>query len=186
MSFPGRARRATLAVLPLSLLLSPFARAQEEVSLYDYVLSDPAGNEARLAPYRGKILVVEFFATWCPPCRKDLPEVTSLQESYPPDKVVFVAVSADGVSKTVDRLPSFMKETGVKVPVLVGGGILVDRFAGVEEKNGRQITLPQTYIFSGEGEILMRLVGDQKSKKRALAEELDRILKEEVPRKDGP
>jgi thiol-disulfide isomerase/thioredoxin len=186
MPFPREILRKIFPIFSCLLLFLTFTRAQEDVSLYDYVLSDPAGSEASLAPYRGRILVVEFFATWCPPCRKDLPEVTSLQETYPSEKVAFVAISADGVSKTVERLPAFMKETGVKVPVLVGGGILVDKYAGVEERGGRQITLPQTYIFSGEGEILMRLVGDQKSKKRTLAAELDRILKEEPPRKGAP
>jgi thiol-disulfide isomerase/thioredoxin len=183
MSLPAGIRRAVLTFLALSLLsIAPYG-AQEEVSLYDYVLSDVAGNEASLAPYRGRILVVEFFATWCPPCKKDLPEVTSLQENYPVDKVSFVAISADGVSKTTDKIPAFLKETGVKVPVLVGGGILVDKFAGTEERNGRQITLPQTYIFSEDGEIRMRLVGDQKSKKRTLSEELEKLLNEKSPGK---
>jgi thiol-disulfide isomerase/thioredoxin len=169
----------SLLLIPILLVaLPPGLQAQEEVSLYDYVQNDLEGKEASLAPYRGKILVVEFFATWCGPCRKDLPEVAALQAKYPPGKLVFVAVSADGASDTVRSLPSFLQETGVKVPVLVGGGIFVDAFAGVDKRGGREITLPQTYVFSGEGEILLRLVGQQKSKTKFLSSELDRILKE--------
>ena len=164
-------------VLSLALLPSHPASA-EEVGLYDYVLRDLGERETSLGPYRGKILVVEFFATWCPPCRKELPAVASLQEGYPSDRVAFVAISADGVSRTTHRLPDFLREMELKIPVLVGGEILVDRYAGVEKRGGREISLPQTYIFSGEGEILMRLVGDGKSKRKTLAGELDRIVRE--------
>jgi len=159
-------------------LPAPLGASSEEVGLYDYVLSDLEGRETSLGPYRGKILVAEFFATWCPPCRKELPAVASLQESYPPDRVAFVAISADGVSRTTSRLPDFLKEVGLKIPVLVGGEILVDRYAGVEKRGGREVSLPQTYVFSGEGEILMRLVGEGKSKRKTLVEELDRIVGE--------
>ena len=62
----------------------------------------------------------------------------------------------------------------------------MDRYAALEERTGRQVTLPQTYVFSGDGEILMRLVGDQKSKKRTLSEELDQLLKEPPAGGPGP
>ena len=107
--------------------------------------------------------------------------MASLQESYPPDRVAFVAISADGVSRTTSRLPDFLREVGLKIPVLVGGEILVDRYAGVEKRGGREVSLPQTYVFSGEGEILMRLVGEGKSKRKTLVEELDRIVTEASP-----
>jgi thiol-disulfide isomerase/thioredoxin len=177
---PSRRHAGASALILLALSLAPHApvRAGEDVGLYDYALTDLEGKETRLAAFRGRILVAEFFATWCPPCRKDLPEVAALQEDYPSDSVGFVAISADAVSRTTGRLPDFLREMGLKIPVLVGGEILVDRYAGVEKRGGREISLPQTYIFSGEGEILMRLVGDRKSKRKTLAEELDRILKE--------
>ena len=181
-----RVRPFPLMILAIALALQAPVRAAEEISLYDYALSDLEGKETNLGSYKGRILVAEFFATWCPPCRKDLPAVASLQESYPAARVGFVAISADGVSRTTHRLPDFLKEMGLKIPVLVGGEILVDQYAGIEKRGGREISLPQTYIFSVEGEILMRLVGDQKSKRRSLAEELDRIVKEAFPGEAAP
>ena len=177
---PSRRRAGASALILLALCIAPHAplRAAEEVGLYDYALTDLEGKEASLAAFRGRILVVEFFATWCPPCRKDLPEVAALQDDYPSERVAFVAISADAVSRTAGRLPDFLREMGLKIPVLVGGEILVDRYAAVEKRGGREVSLPQTYIFSGEGEILMRLVGDRKSKRKTLVEELDRIVKE--------
>src|SRR5258705_8780662 len=79
----------------------------DEPTLYEYVLTDLDGKETTLDAYKGKILVLEFFATWCPPCRKDLPQIAALQENYPPDKITFLAVSADGVTDTVRSLPGF-------------------------------------------------------------------------------
>lgn len=180
--FPAAPLFLFATVISFSALPSP-CRAEEaagggEVGLHDYVLTDPDGKETTLAPYRGKILVVEFFATWCPPCKKELPEITSVQAQFAPDRVAFVAVSADGASKTVRNLPAFLAPMDLKVPVLVGGEIFVDRYAGVEERGGRQILLPQTYVFDGDGEILLRYVGEQKRKKRNLIEELERFLKE--------
>ena len=186
MPRPGPLRSFPLIFLIFCSLFPAVARSQDEVSLYDYALTDLEGKQTSLAPYKGKILVVEFFATWCPPCRKDLPAVALLQDNYPPDRVVFVGVSADGVSNTVHKLPAFIQEVGLKLPVLVGGAILMDKYAGVETRSGREISLPQTYIFSGEGEIEMRLVGEQKAKKKILTEELDRLLREKTPREGAP
>lgn len=178
---PFRVCAFPILFLALSLASTGPLPLAEEAGLYDYTLSDLEGEGTNLASYRGKILVAEFFATWCPSCRKDLPEVASLQDSYPSEQVAFVAISADSVSRTTHRLPAFLKEMDLKIPVLVGGEILVDRYAGVDLRGGREISLPQTYVFSGEGEILMRLVGDQKSKRKWLVEELDRIVKGDRP-----
>ncbi len=152
----------------------------DEVALHDYVLSDLEGKETNLAPYKGRVLVLELFATWCPPCRKDLPEIAALQAGYPSDKVTFVAISADGSSETLPALPKFLKEMDLKIPVLVGGGIFVDRFAGVDKPGGRQVILPQTYVFDGAGELVARFVGENKTKKKSLADQLDRLLKGEA------
>ncbi len=152
----------------------------DEVALHDYVLADLEGKETNLAPYKGRVLVLELFATWCPPCRKDLPEIAALQAGYPSDKVTFVAISADGSSETLPALPKFLKEMDLKIPVLVGGGIFVDRFAGVDKPGGRQVILPQTYVFDGAGELVARFVGENKTKKKSLADQLDRLLKGEA------
>jgi thiol-disulfide isomerase/thioredoxin len=175
MPRPLRAARILLAIVCL-LLVSARSLA-DEPSLYEYVLTDLEGKETTLASYKGRVLVVEFFATWCPPCRKDLPEVAALQPGYSPEKVTFLAVSADGTTDTVRRLPGYVKEADLKIPVLVGGGIFIDRFAGIDKGGARQVVLPQTYVFDGTGELAMRLVGEQKNKKKLVMEELDRLLK---------
>ena len=168
--------RAFALILGLSLLVGRIPRADDEVGLYDYAMASRDGKESNLSAYRGKILVLELFATWCPPCKKDLPQVAALQESYPADQVSFVAVSADGTSRTVPNLPHFLEETGISIPVLIGGDVFMDRYAGVDQRGGRQLMLPQTYLFDRNGEIVIRLVGESKNKKKTLSQEIDRIL----------
>jgi len=172
--------RTLLAPAAVALLSCSALPAADEPTVYEYILADLEGKETTLAPFRGKVLVVEFFATWCPPCRKDLPQIAALQETFPVEKVAFVAVSADGTTDTVGNLPAFLKEADLKIPVLVGGSLFVDRFAGVDKQGGRQVVLPQTYVFDGNGELVMRLVGEQKSKKKTLAGELEKLTKGEA------
>ena len=174
-----RSSQATRVLLAVAFLLLASGRSlAEEPTIYEYILSDLQGKETTLAPYKGRVLVVEFFATWCPPCRKDLPEIAALQQGYAPEKITFLAVSADGTTDTLRRLPGYLKEADLKIPVLVGGGLFVDRYAGVDKIGGRQVILPQTYVFDAAGELVMRLVGEQKGKKKLVTDELDRLLKE--------
>jgi len=177
---PSRCRISFCLALVLCLSAQRAARPAEEPSLYEYILSDLDGKETTLDAYKGRILVVEFFATWCGPCRKDLPQIASLQENYSPEQVTFLAVSADGTSDTARRIPGFVKEEGLKIPVLVGGSIFIDKFAGVDRRGGlREVVLPQTYVFDRKGEISLRLVGEQKTKTKTLTETLEKLTKEQ-------
>ena len=174
---PQRLKRFVLCAVLLALAHGPGPLPSDEPSLYEYVLTDLQGKEMTLEAYKGKILVLEFFATWCPPCRKDLPQIAALQDNYSPDKITFIAVSADGASDTLRSLPGFVRETGLKIPVLVGGGVFVDKFAGVDKRGMREVVLPQTYVFDGTGEMSLRLVGENKGKAKTLTDTLQRLLK---------
>ena len=161
----------------IALGCGPAPLRADEPSLYEYIIADLDRRETTLEAYKGRVLVLEFFATWCPPCRKDLPQIAQLQENYPPEKVTFLAISADGTTDTARNLPGFLKETGLKIPVFVGGEIFVDKYAGVDKRGMREIVLPQTYVFNGEGEMSLRLMGENKTKVKTLTETLERLMK---------
>lgn len=178
---PSRIKILVSLILLLCLFPNAAPIRADEPSLYEYIMSDLDGKETTLEAYRGRILVVEIFASWCPPCKKDLPQVASLQENYPAQRVTFLAVSADGTTDTARRVPGFVKEQGLKIPVLVGGSIFIDKFAGVDRRGMREVVLPQTYVFDSKGEISVRLVGEQKTKTKTLIETLDKLTKEGGP-----
>lgn len=66
----------------------------------------------------GKVIMLNFFATWCPPCRTEIPELAKLRASFPPDKLEVIGLSVDEEEAPV---PGFLKETGVNYPVYMAG-----------------------------------------------------------------
>ena len=81
----------------------PAIRAITGVGVLDIVKANP-----------GKVVFVNFFATWCPPCREELPELIDVRKAFPKDKVVIVSVSLDSDRR---KLESFVKDMGFNYPV---------------------------------------------------------------------
>jgi len=74
----------------------------------DFTIGGKAGS---LSSLNGKYVVIDFWATWCPDCRKDIPKMKQLYEKYASDRIVFVGVSFD---KTPEALDKYLKDNGVK------------------------------------------------------------------------
>jgi thiol-disulfide isomerase/thioredoxin len=84
----------------------------------NFTLKDTTGKEVRLADYKGKVLLLDFWATWCGPCRLEIPSLIELQKQYSNDLVV-LGVSIDD---TPEKLRPYAKEFKVNYPLLVGNG----------------------------------------------------------------
>ena len=109
-------------------------------------LTDIAGEKQSLEQWRGKIMVVNFWATWCPPCRKEIPDFSRVSRRFENRGVQFVGVSID----TPENVAPFQKEYGVPYPLLIGStGSL--HFAG--EIGNAAMGLPFTVILDAEGHI---------------------------------
>src|SRR5574337_1673050 len=93
------------------------ARRRSALALLDLALPDLAGKEQPLAQWRGKVLVVNFWATWCAPCREEMPEFIKAQSEYGAKGLQFVGIAVDQADKT----EQFAKEIGLNYPTLVGG-----------------------------------------------------------------
>jgi thiol-disulfide isomerase/thioredoxin len=83
-----------------------------------FTVQDMHGDDVRLAAFRGRVILLNFWATWCPPCRVEIPDLVALQEAYGDDLVV-LGLSIDD---TVDKLVPFAEEFRMNYPVLVGRG----------------------------------------------------------------
>ncbi len=84
----------------------------------DFTLRDMHGQDVHLASFKGKVILINFWATWCPPCKAEIPGLIELQEQYADDLVV-LGVSIDD---TADKLVPFVEEYGINYPALVGLG----------------------------------------------------------------
>ena len=90
---------------------------KEATALLGVSLPDTAGHEQSLDQWRGKVLVVNFWATWCVPCREEMPEFVRAQRELGERGLQFVGIAIDKEDKVVE----FAKELGLNYPALIGG-----------------------------------------------------------------
>lgn len=99
-----------LALIAFLLPISSFAADIEEIS--QPKLAEMVKNNA------GKVIMLNFFATWCPPCKVEMPELVKLREAFPPESLLLIGLSVD---EDKNAVPGFLKETGVNYPVYMAG-----------------------------------------------------------------
>jgi thiol-disulfide isomerase/thioredoxin len=121
-------------------------------ALFALALPDLHNQAQSLKQWRGKVLVVNFWATWCAPCREEIPMFVKMQEKYGAKGLQFVGISIDQVDKTSEFARSF----GINYPTLIGtfDTIDVSRKAG----NARR-ALPYTVIVDRKGQIVATELG---------------------------
>jgi peroxiredoxin len=131
------------------------ATTQATSALLGLTLPDPEGHDQPLAQWRGKLLVVNFWATWCAPCRAEMPEFVKAQSLYGARGLQFVGVAVDEPGKTRE----FAKEIGLNYPVLIGG------FGAMElsKSLGNSVmALPFTVVINRQGEVAYTQLGTLK------------------------
>jgi thiol-disulfide isomerase/thioredoxin len=115
-------------------------------------LPDTAGQSQPLAQWRGKVLVVNFWATWCAPCREEMPEFVRAQEQYGPKGLQVVGIAVDNA----DKVQQFAKELGLNYPALIGGFGAMD----LSKKLGNElVALPFTLVLDREGKVAYTHLG---------------------------
>ncbi|HUW36093.1 MAG TPA: TlpA disulfide reductase family protein [Rhodocyclaceae bacterium] len=125
------------------------AGARELLAL---TLPDAAGASQSMQQWRGKVLVVNFWATWCPPCREEMPGFSRLQSKFSAKNVQFVGIGID----SADKIRQFSHDLPVSYPLLVGGTALM----GLTEQLGdHEGGLPFTVILGRDGKLLQTRLG---------------------------
>jgi thiol-disulfide isomerase/thioredoxin len=112
-----------------------------------------ANNErSRLLDYRGKVLVLDFYATWCEPCRQSIPQLNGLQKQYGPEGVAVVGLNVGGPDDRI-KVVEFARELDIKYPLGFPDKSLTDLFLSEDQ------SIPQTFVFAREGSLVKRFVG---------------------------
>ena len=114
----------------------------------DFTLKDLNGKEVRLSDFTGKVTFLEFWATWCPDCKRVLPHTQKLFEKFKGSDLALVTVSVD--TKTREDVPNFMKDNKYSFPVLLDGDAL--------RKSFQVRTIPTAYIIDRKGMIRAQFV----------------------------
>lgn len=112
-----------------------------------FVLPDLDGVQRNMDEWNGKVVVVNFWAEWCPPCKREMPMFMELQEQYASQGLQFVGIAIDEAF----RVENFVDTLGVEYPILLGGEAALD----VSKSYGNSIgTLPHTALVGRDGTIL--------------------------------
>jgi cytochrome c biogenesis protein CcmG, thiol:disulfide interchange protein DsbE len=127
-----------------------FNTSQEEKKAPVFTLVSTDGKNINLADYKGKVVILDFWATWCGPCRRGVPDLVSIQKNYG-DKVVIIGISLDDDRTKKDILP-FMKEYGVNYPVVYGNSEVVINYGNIR-------AIPTSFIIDQNGNIVDKYVG---------------------------
>jgi len=115
----------------------------------DFTLLDLEDKEVSLSDYAGKLVVLNFWATWCPPCRAEIPDFIEVYSQYKDKGVQFIGVS----NETKPELAAFIEEYGINYPILIDGSVdTIMPGWGIR-------AIPTTYILDGRGEVLIHFTG---------------------------
>lgn len=113
---------------------------------------DLNGQPQQMAQWKGKTIIVNFWATWCPPCLKEMPELSNLHKKYQSRNLVVLGISSD----EPDKIRQFSQETPVSYPLLSGD---IDAMHISESLGNNKSVLPYTAIISPDGSVKMTYFG---------------------------
>jgi peroxiredoxin len=116
----------------------------------DFSLQSLDGKTTRLSDFRGKAVLLNFWATWCGPCKIEMPWFVDLQNQYRSQGLQIVGVAMDDASK--EDIGKFAKDMGVNYPILIGKESVGDQYGGVP-------ALPESFLISRDGKVIDKIIG---------------------------
>jgi peroxiredoxin len=129
----------------------------------DFTLQDLSGRNVRLSDLRGKVVLVEFWATWCPPCRASIPVIEHLHQTYAEKGLVVLGISID---EGWDAVKSFAREQGITYTVLKGSDEVSQQYM--------VRVVPTLFLVGKDGIIAKQYVGGEEEE--TLAQDVQSML----------
>src|SRR5437870_10680894 len=148
----------------ICLLLFPCACAKRPASVAGWTVGN--NRAAKLSDCRGKVIVLDCYATWCEPCRAETPRLVRLQRDYGPGGLQVIGLNVGGENDRA-RVPAFAQEFGIEYPLGFPDDALVNQYL-TDNQN-----IPQAFVFDRNGELVKRFVGYNSTS----GGELERIIK---------
>jgi len=143
--------------LILCLLVQGCSQEEEynKQSAPNFTLQDLSGKEVSLIQHKGQIVLLDFWATWCAPCRRSIPELVEIQEKYRDQGLVVLGISADDPRRvSVKSLLAFKEQYKINYSILRGDNQVRMSYFG----NG-QMPIPTLFVIDREGRVVDSIVG---------------------------
>jgi thiol-disulfide isomerase/thioredoxin len=145
-----------VAVLALGVGLTArfvMSPAQPSPPFTEFSLPDTSDKMHNSTEWQGKIRIINFWATWCAPCRKEMPEFIALQEKYANKNVQFIGIAVDDKTAVID----YLKTININYPILIGG----DAAMVMARQLGNRIgALPYTVVVNAQGQVIHQQAGE--------------------------
>ena len=141
--------------------------AVEGAAAPDFTLKDLSGHDLHLSDLKGKVVVLNFWATWCPPCREEVPSLVSLNKQMAGKSFQMVTASIDEGGK--QAIEAYFKAAGVTLPVLLDTERTVSHLYGTTG-------VPETFVIDRKGVIVKKVVGGMNWSDAAVVKFLDDLI----------
>lgn len=126
------------------------AASAERQKAPQFELRGVDGKTYKLSDFAGKVIILDFWDTWCPPCRMEIPDFVDLQKQYGPKglQIVGIAFGREGL----DAVKKFIKQYGINYPILLASPKVVEDYGGIQG-------IPTTFVIDQQGNIYKKYVG---------------------------
>ncbi|GBE37062.1 thiol-disulfide oxidoreductase ResA [bacterium BMS3Bbin07] len=131
-----------------------------------FSLKDLKGQEVSLMDFRGKVILLNFWATWCPPCISEIPKLNNLRKAYADKNFEIIAVSTD---RSLSTIKKFIRKHPVSFVVLHDSSIKVSRKYNV-------FSIPTTFLIDKKGKIVEKFLGEYDWNSPEIRKKIDELL----------
>jgi thiol-disulfide isomerase/thioredoxin len=137
---------------PQGKATSPSSPSTSDHRLSNYAWTLEDKQRAKLSDYLGKVVLVDFYATWCEPCRDETPHLVKMQQQYAAQGLQVIGLNVGGEDDRAE-VPRYVKEFGIQYPLGFPDDELVGAYMGDNEN------IPQTFVFDRSGKLVKHITG---------------------------
>lgn len=125
-------------------------KTQGNTKAPDFTLKTLEGEDFHLYDYLGNVMIIDFWDTWCPPCRAEIPHFIELYSKYADEGFLMIGIAFGREGK--DKVKSFAQEQGINYPLVIADQKVVNSYGGIT-------AIPTTFIVDKEGKIVEKVIG---------------------------